>query len=42
LDWKERNAVWICPVPSDVLEEVREKIAVLLGLEDGEDNGEAY
>src|SRR5438552_5574148 len=33
LDWKERNAVFICTVPNAVLEEVLEKIGVLIGLD---------
>ncbi len=40
LDWKARNAVFICPVPNDVVEEVLEKIAVLIGFDFGEEADE--
>ena len=35
LDWKERNAAFIHTLPHAVLEEVLEKVAVLLGLDYG-------
>ena len=37
LDWKERNASFIGPVPDAVLDEVIEKIAVLIGLDLGDE-----
>ena len=37
LDWKERNAAFLCALPTEVLEEVLEKIAVLIGLGYDED-----
>ena len=37
LDWKERNVAFICTLPNAVLDEVLEKIAVLIGLDYGDE-----